>query len=94
MRPFAVSTFVWAFIVVPLVVVWAIGLVDIVRRDLSPRATLGWILLVVLLPVVGTLVFFLVRKPTDEEVRNAQALASDAERGERRFDVGPRPPID
>jgi hypothetical protein len=54
----------------------ALGIVDIVRRHLSPAQTAGWILLVVLLPLVGTLVYFLLRKPTEEEIVRAQAAAA------------------
>jgi phospholipase D-like protein len=73
----AVSTAVWVFILVPLIIVWALGVTDIVRRDLSGSATLGWILIVVLLPLLGTLVYFLLRKPTEKEVRRAEAAAAE-----------------
>jgi hypothetical protein len=78
----AVSTAVWVFIVVPLIIVWALGVVDIVRRDLSPLATAGWILIVVLLPLIGTLAYFLLRKPTEQEIHQAQAAAAE-QRGSR-----------
>jgi hypothetical protein len=65
------------FILIPLVIVWAIGIVDIVRRPLSPAQTAGWILLVVLLPLIGTLVYFLLRKPTEEEILRTQAAAAE-----------------
>ena len=63
------STFAWVFIGIPLLVVWVVGIVDIVRRDLPPGTKAGWILIVLLLPFVGTLAYFLLRKPTPEEVR-------------------------
>jgi Phospholipase_D-nuclease N-terminal len=94
MTPLAASTFVWVFILLPLVVIWVIGLVDIVRRDLPRQATIAWILVVLLLPLVGTLLYFLLRKPTQEELRRAQAAGSDGSRGHGRTDVGPRPPVD
>jgi hypothetical protein len=73
----AVSTAVWVFILVPLIVVWALGVVDIVRRDLSRWATVGWILIVVLLPLIGTLAYFLLCKPTEKEIRQAQEAAAE-----------------
>jgi hypothetical protein len=73
----AASTAVWVFILIPLAIVWALGIVDIVRRHLSPAQTAGWILLVVLLPLVGTLVYFLLRKPTEEEIVRAQTAAAE-----------------
>ena len=89
----AASTFVWIFILLPLLIVWAIGLVDIVRRPLSGVATAAWILVVVVFPFAGTLVYFLLRKPTPEEIRLKRA-ATDPGRADRRTDVGPRPPVD
>jgi hypothetical protein len=73
----AVSTAVWVFILVPLIIVWALGVADIVRRDLSRSATAGWILIVVLLPLVGTLIYFLLRKPTEKEIQRAQEAAAE-----------------
>lgn len=69
---FAISTAVWVFIVVPIVVLWIVGLVDIVRRDAPSEAKAGWVLIVVLLPIVGTIGYFLLRKPTAREIRQAQ----------------------
>ena len=77
MTVIAASTAVWVFILIPFLVVWAVGIVDIVRRHLSPVQTLGWILVVVLLPLVGTLVYFLLRKPTEEEIRRAREADAD-----------------
>ena len=76
------STAAWIFIGVPLLIVWAIGVVDIVRRPLDRGAKAAWILIVVLLPVLGTLIYFVLRKPSDEEVRRSLA-ASQALEGDR-----------
>jgi hypothetical protein len=69
--PFAFLLVTWVFIVLPLLVVWAIGLVDILRRDYSWKRKTLWILVVLLLPVVGTITYFLVRKPTQAEIDEA-----------------------
>jgi hypothetical protein len=73
----AASTAVWVFILLPIAVIWVVGLVDIVRRDLPGSTKAGWILVVVLLPVIGTLVYFLFRKPTEEELRQAGRAAAN-----------------
>ena len=91
MELLAASTAVWVFILVPVIVAWVAGLVDILRRDL-PRATkAAWVLIVVLLPIVGTVAYFLMRKPTDKEVRQAQQAAA-ARRTDWPTGTGPRPP--
>lgn len=94
MTPLATSTFVWVFILLPLVIVWAIGLVDIVRRPLSRQATAAWIVIVLVFPFVGTLVYFLLRKPTQEELRLQRATAAEPRLTDRRADIGPRPPVE
>jgi Phospholipase_D-nuclease N-terminal len=76
----AASTATWVFILVPLIVVWVLGVADIVRRrNLDRSAKAGWILIVVLLPIVGTIVYWVMRKPSDEEIREAQAASEDLE---------------
>jgi hypothetical protein len=80
--PIAVTAFVWVFILIPLLIVWALGIVDIVRRDLPPSTKAGWIVVVVLLPFIGTLTYFLVRRPTETEMR--RAMQAHAERGHGR----------
>jgi Phospholipase_D-nuclease N-terminal len=94
MTPLAASTFVWVFILVPLLVVWAIGVFDIVRRPLSRPATAAWIVIVLVLPFIGTLVYFLLRKPTQQEIELQLAAAGDAPDADAEADVGPRPPLD
>jgi Phospholipase_D-nuclease N-terminal len=66
--PLAVSTMVWVFILIPVIVIWALGIVDIVRSELPRGHKAGWILIVVLLPVIGTIVYFATRKPSNEEI--------------------------
>jgi Phospholipase_D-nuclease N-terminal len=92
MTPLAATAFVWVFILVPLIVIWVIGVVDIVRRPLSRQATAAWIVVVLVFPFIGTLVYFLSRKPTQEELRLHRAAAAD--QANRQGDIGPRPPVD
>jgi hypothetical protein len=75
---YAASTATWVFILIPLIVIWVCGIVDIVRRDnLNRSAKAGWILIVILLPVIGTVVYFAMRKPSDKEIGEAQAASQD-----------------
>jgi hypothetical protein len=82
---------VW-FVLVPVVIIWVIGVFDIVRRPMPGRAKAGWIALVLLLPFVGTIVYFALRKPSKEEgVLRAQA-AGDLHGVRTGGGVGPPPP--
>jgi hypothetical protein len=67
----AASTAVWVFILLPILVIWAVGLIDIFRRELPGGTKAAWILIVVVLPVVGTVAYFLLRKPTEKEIQEA-----------------------
>jgi hypothetical protein len=50
-----------------IVAMWIAGLVDVIgRKDLERSARTTWILLIVLLPVVGTLIY-LAKRPTSKD---------------------------
>ena len=73
----AVSTAVWIFILVPLVIIWALGVFDIVRSHRSGSTTAGWLLAVILLPVIGSIAYWILRKPTEKEIRRARQAAAE-----------------
>jgi phospholipase D-like protein len=51
-----------------VVIAWIAGLIDVFRRpDLDRRQRIAWVLLIVLLPLAGTIVYFIVRPTLPEE---------------------------
>src|SRR5215216_7431612 len=66
----------------------------VVRRPLSRQAKAGWIVAVLLLPFVGTILYWILRKPTEEEIRRGQAASADRRHDDPRAGLGPHPPID
>jgi hypothetical protein len=51
-------------IAIPLLLIWVLTLVDLVRRhDLSGSRKVLWALVVLLVPVVGVIVYFIARPP-------------------------------
>jgi hypothetical protein len=68
---------VWTLIGFVVVIIVVLTIVDIVRRHLGAKATSGWILLVVLLPIIGSIVYWAMRKPSQEEID--RAASADAE---------------
>jgi hypothetical protein len=80
--------FLWFVLMAAVVVVWVITIVDIVRRHYSGWTTAGWIALIVVLPFIGSLVYWLWRKPSEDEVEyQAEAEAAlRAARADRGFD--------
>lgn len=76
---------VWGAIALALLIVWAISIYDIVRRHLGMKRTAAWILIVVILPVVGPIVYWAMRKPEpDEAQRKFEADRSRREEAGRR----------
>ena len=61
-------TVFWIIGVTALAVIWAISIVDVFRRHFSAGTTVGWLALIVLLPFVGALIYWGMRKPTRDEV--------------------------
>lgn len=56
-----------------VVVIWGISIFDILRRHLGRQRTAAWLLIVILLPLVGSILYWVMRKPTDAEIRAAGA---------------------
>jgi hypothetical protein len=79
-------TFIWIAIAVALLIVWVITIVDIVRHHLGAKQTAGWLLLIVILPFIGAIVYWATRKP---EAGEAEYFAgADAQ---RRYEAQQRP---
>jgi Phospholipase_D-nuclease N-terminal len=57
----------WFIVAILVVVVWALTLVDIFRRHFSTGTTIAWIALIVILPFIGSAIYWAVRKPTRDE---------------------------
>jgi hypothetical protein len=70
---------VWGTIAIALLIVWALSIYDIVRRHLGAKRTAAWILIVVILPVVGSIVYWAMRKPDPGDAQHKY----DADRSRR-----------
>jgi hypothetical protein len=78
-------TFIWIVTACVLAVVWALTIVDIVRRRYPTWTAIGWVALILLLPFLGSVVYWLLRKPTQGEVEAAYLADADFRRhAERR----------
>lgn len=60
--PLAVALFV------VIAIAWVVGLVDVIaeRPDLDRTKRLAWILLIVILPIIGTGLYFVLRPAADD----------------------------
>lgn len=77
--------FLWAVLALALLIVWALSISDIVRRRLGAKRTAAWILIVVILPVLGSILYWFMRKPEPGDAqRKYDADRSRREEAERR----------
>ena len=65
-----------------VLVIWVLTIVDIVRRHLGAAKTAAWILIIIIVPFVGALLYWIMRKPTADEVQrqvdNERAMRDSA----------------
>ena len=81
-------TVLWTILGVIVVIVWVISIVDILRHHLGTTQTVAWLLIVLILPIIGTLLYWALRRPSPEETERALANAEAMRHG------GSRPPFD
>ena len=59
---------------------WVLTIVDIVRQHYPGATTAGWLLLVTILPVVGSIIYGFARKPTGRDAEQQHLAVSDRRR--------------
>ena len=79
----------WFILAFAVLVIWIITVVDVFKRHYPTWTTVGWVALVIVLPFIGALIYWAVRKPSQHEVEE-QALAEAALRPLRQpYVIGP-----
>ena len=59
--------------VIPVAILWGYAIVSLIgRRDLGIGAKLLWLLAILVLPVIGSIVYFMMRPAPQEQNRRAQ----------------------
>jgi hypothetical protein len=71
-------TLFWIFAAAILAILWVFTIVDIVRRHYSAGATFGWVALILVVPYIGAIIYWIVRKPTEAEVEQAMLKNADS----------------
>jgi hypothetical protein len=78
-------SFLWGVVALLLLIVWALSIYDIVRRRLGGKRTAAWILIVVILPVVGSILYWAMRGPEPGDAQHTyEAERSRREEAKRR----------
>jgi type VI protein secretion system component VasK len=73
-------TFLWIALGVLLLVVVVITLTDIVRRGGPIWGAIGWAVLVVVLPFLGSIIYWALRKPEAAELERERMVQEDLRR--------------
>ena len=76
-------TLIWVFLVAVAAIVAVATIVDVVRRHYSGWATAGWIVLVLILPFIGSLIYWFVRPAPPGEAEAQYLAQSDMRRSGR-----------
>ena len=74
-------TVLWSIIGLLLLIVWGITVVDIVRAPLGRGRTAAWIIIVLLVPFIGALLYWALRKPPADETGRAIAAEREMRHG-------------
>ena len=60
--------------IIPVVILWGYAIVSLVgRRDLGIGAKLLWLLAILWLPIIGSVLYFMLRPAPQDQNRRAQA---------------------
>jgi hypothetical protein len=71
---------------IALLIVWGITVADIIRRPLSTGQTVAWLLIVLIVPFLGAILYWVMRKPGPDEAAQTEAAMRS-----RREDAARRP---
>jgi hypothetical protein len=81
---FATSNFVNSMflimLVTPVILLWAAAVVDVIRRGLTGWTIVGWLLLILALPLLGPLIYFALRKPSADEAEQSYLAQREVDR--------------
>ena len=82
------GTLIWATIGIMIAIAWAIGVVDIFRRHLNAKRTVAWLLIVLIMPILGTILYWVLREEDAGTLERTAAAQSDLRhaRHDRPFD--------
>lgn len=96
MTPLATSTFLQvlfaAMIIIPVVILWVAAVVDVVKNGGSGVKIAGVLLLILILPIIGPVLYFVFRsepEPTPGDVEAAALAQADLRREAAGHPVGP-----
>ncbi len=80
----AVSDFMHSLFIIlvatPFILLWGAALLDLIRGDHSGLGIVAWMVVILVIPIVGPLIYFAARKPTRDDVDQAYLAERDLAR--------------
>jgi hypothetical protein len=52
----------------PFILLWGCALLDLIRGNHSGWAIVGWMVVILVIPIIGPMIYFALRKPTQHDV--------------------------
>jgi hypothetical protein len=77
-------SFIWITISIVLFIVWVITVVDIFRRPLSTKMKVAWLLIVVIIPYIGAIAYWIMRKPEAGDLERTYEAQHDLQQEAQR----------
>jgi hypothetical protein len=71
----------WSILGFIALIIWIITIVDVVRQHLPAGKAAAWILLVLILPFIGAIIYWVLRKPTQDEAEAAYTAERSVREG-------------
>ena len=56
----------WGVVAVVVAIVWLVTVADLVRRHLGTKRTVAWVLIVLIFPLLGAALYWVLRGPETE----------------------------
>ena len=72
----------------PFILLWGCALLDLIRGDHSGWAIVGWMVVILVIPIIGPMIYFAMRKPTRSEVDEKYLADRDLQRAAAARPVG------
>jgi hypothetical protein len=80
----AVSEFMRTLFIIliatPFILLWGAALFDLIRSHHSGWAIVGWMLLILVIPIIGPMIYFAFRRPSQSEVDQDYLARRELER--------------
>jgi len=80
-------TLLWVLVVPFLIVLAAVTIFDLFRHPYGGWAKAAWVLFIVLLPVIGSLAYWITRRPPENEAELAYEAQADVRRQAQRVPI-------